>query len=271
MTSREERLHEYLKAKRLAFLASWHPRAGNEFLRRRVDKNVGVLIAREYITLETQVGYRPKPRRPIVLLAKELPAFIVDIRHPHMTPHGMVMFQPFLYDRSLLLQDCRNITLQTPRLEITFGVKPWNREMGDGRHLPLRVDEDTSFGETLRNVDEAMRSQMQLNQDARFHGVVKDIKNYGRHIFFTFSELDHQNLPVFSGPKNSLQRCRLGQAIERGMLRQGAKVVAIFGRLYCWRRGRDMAGVKWNVIQLHVWPPKPRIDFSACQFIDDSE
>ena len=47
-------VEDLLRNKRLAFLAIWHPNSGVDWIRKHVDRNIGIMIARDYMTLETQ-------------------------------------------------------------------------------------------------------------------------------------------------------------------------------------------------------------------------
>lgn len=38
-----------LTEQRLAFMAAWHPRAGNPLMQRLIAKDIGIMIARDYL------------------------------------------------------------------------------------------------------------------------------------------------------------------------------------------------------------------------------
>ena len=58
-----ERVHQILRKQRLAFLAAWHPRAGNRLMIRLIPKDIAKIIARDYVTLENMRVLHRNPYR----------------------------------------------------------------------------------------------------------------------------------------------------------------------------------------------------------------
>lgn len=282
----ESKLKEFLKAKRLAFLAAWHPRAGNALLIKLVSKNVAKLIAREYVTLATQKGKRLEPdgvmRQPVVMTLmrpEQVIPLVIELGEyfPTKTP-GVGMFHPQFYDPTLLYQESETIAVETPKLKLAFDVKHWEAQ-GMTNNVCLQIPEKETcvdkFVAAIRHVDQAARNQCALKDVLRvlahtyysdaewFYGPLMEGKGRGG-LKCKLQQRDYKTIPVFNN-LNKKERKTLGEAIDAGWMRRGTQVVAIIGKPTVWT-AHMRVGVKWTIRQLLVWPQPRPMDFSKFQF-----
>lgn len=122
-------LKALLNAKRLAFLAALHPRAGNLLFQTLVGKDIAKMIARDYVTLKSQtlLEYPIKKR---VVRPKEVNTWVMTMGTPMKNKfHGLSIYFPRFYKPSLSYVQRSGLTVQTPKLRIAFDVRSWEECM----------------------------------------------------------------------------------------------------------------------------------------------
>lgn len=144
-------------ARKVAFMMAWHPRLGADApIRHFVPKDVGKLIANQYLSSKSQITHSPHP----LIVAKPSPnmAFVALDLQPKFVNNGKDLgLIPFaIIDKSL--KSYGHFQIQTPLMRLPFTLQKRSVQE-EIRHIQLelaRPNEDQWFLDWLDNIDESM-------------------------------------------------------------------------------------------------------------------
>ena len=254
------KIEGFLRDKRLAFLAAWHPRAGNPVIRDCVGKDIARKIAREYITLKTQRITKQYPVKQPILCATQFSKFAYELGQPQntpTTPMGLLIYHPKAVDRSLLYQDAVKIFYKSPTLSISYC------QQDVAQPILVSIDEENSehckFLRAMLRVDEQMKTL--LNTTNRFSGCIKMTNS--KYPPAMQLKIPQKVLPlVFTSTREQIP---LEHAISQGVIRRGTKVKIIFTLNNVWAAPRRTeAGLTMVARQFMIME-------SDCAFVSDDE
>lgn len=266
----ESRLYPFLRAKRLAFLAIWHPRAGNQIIQSRINKDIARLIAEKYITFTSQKGYHQHEHGSKIfidmgrLLAKD----IVFQLGPGLTnKHGMISFYPQIYDRTLLVQDTKNILFKSPVLSLAFDLEEWNDHQDHrGRSFSVRIPQELyAFIQIIRHMEKSAMEDMKHESVREIRDWSSSIKENEFGVYLRIGLTDHGKLLVTNAETKTIET--LKTQIDKGYFKNGAKLRFNFQAIG-WR-AHERAGLKLTARQIELRESSPN---NKCLFtIEEDE
>ena len=292
-----KRLTKILNDKRVSFMMAWNRRLGERSLiSRYVPKDVGKLIAKQYITLKSQRhalqsvyrynGTAVLPRHANVVFCMKHPTRKQEDLHLHR----------FTY-LNLCLQECSEIAVQTPLMRIPFQQDRDIDAHGNQSELKNLVmviadkEKDNWFLDWMDQIDEQVMSVLYDEQvpvgsmrmtlgmmKEMFMGTFRRSPNPDRDFPPTFKvritpkSWDH--VMVYLTRDRARPYGTLRQAFQDGLLGRGALVRAIVKHVGVWEmRRRRSFSTQWEIAQILIDTSSKDIEERerAFAFVNDSD
>lgn len=249
---------------RLAFLAIWHPRAGNEKIRGCVSKDIGKQIARNYLTIENLELHRKGKVTPYDKLDQY-------VFHVEEVVHVEEKARPFdtcfntirCYNASLAYKRCESLLIQSPTMTLAFD---FHLNRGSSM-LTFDVTKQARFTSLLKSIDQQIR-----NQDSQYRECVSTVKdkplyNITGEYTDNVMKIFHLHLRMFeiSVFLSQTTRISLKDAIDQKVFTRGTRLKVIFGGPRLWEMGMGRCGMHWHAKQILIVKQAKPLD---CAFID---
>ena len=269
-----------LAAKRVAFLMAWHPTLGADApISKVVSKDIARLIAREYLTLESQRFVHPWYKKHTVISSGEKTPF--HALNVVIRPYRVKLSIARIYCVDAHLAECE-LLIQTPTMRL-----PFNNSLSqnpDGRYLltTALLHGSSPFRTFCKTFDQYVVNEIETKP--HLIGKINNRRELycpllKRHLNNETGEYDDKYPDTFSINPGAVtkrlvftaqgEKMSLEEAEERGLLGQGAEVKIIFRPIEIW--GSVFFGIRKVLHQMLIVREPRDMPMQACMFFEDSD
>jgi hypothetical protein len=294
-------LNKFISNKRVAFLMAWNTRLGvNSIISKHINKDVARLIAKKYITLDSQVIKKGHFEQDNQLLLKRNRKIAIQVKSPKKI-RQMKLIKPLFMTSNLTSYE--NVYIQLPEMGIIFDISLLDMMTNSilKKDASLKITAQTlenRFNKKtvvwMNNIDEAiaLQSVKYIEPNRKYetledtsdiyvpsfkHRRPRNCNNYD----YEYDENDYQetiNLKVknidepivyFEGKSN--EKFSVRHAINHNYLNRGSRIRPLIKCVGVWVSSSKAMSIQWSIEQMLITRTSYKYKARECPIILDDE